>query len=299
MTSTTGTTGTDEHPEVAEISALAEGILPPDRSADVRGHLDDCVLCADVRSSLDEIRSLLGTLPGPPRMPADIAGRIDAALAAEALLDSAPRGADVSRETADPVAAPTSVSRETTPGPDRPSGHSSAPSGPGRPHSRTRRRVAKGLLVTASVTVLGFGGYLFTHSLSMDGGASSTSDAAGSAAAKGHQSLQDRVYELLGAAPAASGEGSMHAFGSGKEPEPYLTNSTSAALPDCVRQGIGRSEDPLAYDHGTYENTDSYLVLLPDTADPAKVDGYVVDASCTKSTPASAGKVLSKDTYAR
>jgi hypothetical protein len=299
VTSTTGTTGTDEHPEVAEISALAEGILPPDRSADVRGHLDDCVLCADVRSSLDEIRGLLGTLPGPPRMPDDIAGRIDAALAAEALLDSAPRGADVSRETAaDPVAAPATVSRETVAAPDRPGGHSSAPSGPGRPRSRTRRRVvAKGLLVTASVTVLGFGGYVFTHSLDVGAGASSTSDAAGPAAATGHQSIQDRVHELLGAAPAASGESSMHAFGSGKDLSPY--QSASTALPECVKQGIGRSEDPLAFDHGTYEDTDSYLVLLPDTADPAKVDGYVVDASCTKSTPASAGKVLSKDTYAR
>jgi hypothetical protein len=156
--------------------------------------------------------------------------------------------------------------------------------------------VAKGLLVTASVAVLGFGGYLFSGSLNPDSGASSASDAADSATT-GHQNIQDRVHELLGAAPAASGEGSLHALGSGKDPNPYLTTST--ALPDCVRQGIGRSESPLAFDHDTYEGTDSYLVLLPDTADPAKVDGYVVDASCTKSTPASPGKVLSKDTYAR
>ena len=159
--------------------------------------------------------------------------------------------------------------------------------------------MAKGLLVTASVTVLGFGGYLF-HSLSVGGGASSITDAAsdaGGSTAQSHQNIQDRVHELLGAAPAASGESSMHAFGSGKDLSPY--QSTSTALPECVKQGIGRSEDPLAFDRGTYEDTDSFLVLLPDTADPAKVDGYVVDASCTKSTPASAGKVLSKDTYAR
>ncbi|NUP39526.1 MAG: hypothetical protein HOY76_21565, partial [Streptomyces sp.] len=76
----TSSTDTDEHPEVTEISALAEGLLPPDRTADVRGHLAACELCADVQASLDEIRSLLGTLPGPVQMPADIAGRIDAAL---------------------------------------------------------------------------------------------------------------------------------------------------------------------------------------------------------------------------
>lgn len=111
----TSTTGTDEHPEVAEISALAEGILPPDRSADLRGHLVDCALCADVRASLEEIRGLLGTLPGPPRIPADVAGRIDAALAAEALLASKGREEAheeaVSRETTD------RVSRETVPAP--------------------------------------------------------------------------------------------------------------------------------------------------------------------------------------
>ncbi|MBB1244695.1 hypothetical protein GL263_14130 [Streptomyces durbertensis] len=100
---------TDEHPEVAEISALTEGLLPPDRSADVARHLSVCPLCADVRSSLEEIRGALGTLPGPVRMPEDIAGRIDAAIAAEALLDATAPGvvsrAVVSRET---------TARETT-----------------------------------------------------------------------------------------------------------------------------------------------------------------------------------------
>ncbi|MGF3196613.1 hypothetical protein ACWGUP_27885 [Streptomyces diastaticus] len=83
MTDATGDAG---HPDVAEISDLAEGLLAPPRSGEVRSHLDACALCADVRSSLEEIRGLLGTLPGPTRMPADVAGRIDAALAAEALL---------------------------------------------------------------------------------------------------------------------------------------------------------------------------------------------------------------------
>nr|WP_308433727.1 zf-HC2 domain-containing protein [Streptomyces hiroshimensis] len=103
-------TGTDGHPEVAEISALTEGVLSPARTADVREHLAACELCEDVRSSLDEIRGALGTLPGPPRMPADIAGRIDAALAAEALLDSTtpPFGVPVSRAAS---------SRGTTPEP--------------------------------------------------------------------------------------------------------------------------------------------------------------------------------------
>ncbi|MEU9604098.1 anti-sigma factor [Streptomyces sp. NPDC048057] len=101
-----------QHPDVSEISDLTEGLLSPSQSADLRAHLDGCELCADVQASLEEIRSLLGTLPGAARMPADVAGRIDAALAAEALLDSSapehqPHGsaaANVSRETPPPPA---------------------------------------------------------------------------------------------------------------------------------------------------------------------------------------------------
>lgn len=105
--------GTDPHPEVAEISALSEGLLPMDRNTEVSEHLDGCELCSDVLVSLTEIRGLLGTLPGPPRMPEDIAGRIDAALAAEALLNATE--ADVPRGTTAPESAEIDVPRGTEP----------------------------------------------------------------------------------------------------------------------------------------------------------------------------------------
>ncbi|WP_127354725.1 anti-sigma factor [Actinacidiphila soli] len=290
MTSTTGRTGTgtEEHPEVAEISALAEGILPPQRSTDVRGHLEACVLCADVRASLDEIRDLLGTLPGPPRMPADVAGRIDAALAAEALLDASPT--PVSRET-----GAGDVSRETTTAADRPSGRSPAPSGPGRPRGR-RRRWVKGALVTASAAaVLSLGG-LLAHSLTAGSGAStSSSDSAvsDSAGASKQQSLEAHVHQLL----AAAGASAHVEGGAGTGNGPMVKSSGS--LPACVTEGIGRSGTPLAFDRGTYQGADSYLVVFPSAGDAAKVDAYLVDASCVTATPGKPGTVLSKDTYAR
>ncbi|MFG3282784.1 hypothetical protein [Streptomyces sp. NPDC048111] len=177
MTSTTGTT---QHPDVSEISDLTEGLLPPTRSADLRRHLQGCALCADVQASLEEIRDLLGTLPGPQRMPADVAGRIDAALAAEALLNATAPG-DSPRET---ERGTTHVSRETpgaesgasgkaaavpgshadesdqptapdgaeglgakaadslSPASDRPTGHARAATGPGRAARARRRRTA-------------------------------------------------------------------------------------------------------------------------------------------------------------
>ncbi|NSC22717.1 hypothetical protein FM076_16670 [Streptomyces albus subsp. chlorinus] len=102
----------DEHPDVADISALDEGVLPAEREPDVRAHLAECALCGDVRASLEEIRATLGALPGPVRMPEDVADRIDAALAAEALLGTATdtgagNGTDTAAETND------AVSRET------------------------------------------------------------------------------------------------------------------------------------------------------------------------------------------
>ncbi|MFC8074867.1 anti-sigma factor family protein [Streptomyces sp. NPDC057307] len=136
----TTTTGTTEHPDVSEISDLTEGLLSPARSAELREHLDSCSLCADVHESLEEIRGLLGSLPGPPRMPADVAARVDAALAAEALLSAtAPDPlvvesiADVSRETSRPTEATDKAITEAT---DETTTETTAASADGAPDSR-------------------------------------------------------------------------------------------------------------------------------------------------------------------
>ncbi len=114
----TSTTDTAWHPDVTELSDLTEGLLPLSRSAEVRRHLDGCPLCADVYDSLEEIRGMLGTLPGPARMPDDVAERIDAALAAEALLNAtAPAAAPTAADTGalSSVSASQSVSEAVTP----------------------------------------------------------------------------------------------------------------------------------------------------------------------------------------
>lgn len=146
----TSATDTAQHPEVSEISDLAEGLLTASRAAEVRRHLSECELCAEVRDSLEEIRGLLGTLPDPEPMPEDIAARIDAALAAEARTDTGAgepadasgaaavsRDADVSRETenvetsdASSVTPRTGSSRTARPaGPRAPPGPAVAPPG--------------------------------------------------------------------------------------------------------------------------------------------------------------------------
>ncbi|MEH0545480.1 hypothetical protein QA802_21125 [Streptomyces sp. B21-105] len=298
MTSTRDTTG---HPDVAEISDLTEGLLDPARSAAVRRHLDTCTLCADVHDSLEEIRDLLGTQPEPPRMPGAVARRIDAALAAEALLGAT---------AADAEAA--SVSRETTTAPGRPAGHArSTTTGPGRKSQKGgsgrtrlgRRRVAVlGAVFTAAA--LGLGSVLVS---SLTGGGSPGTTAHQTAVPDTFSTskLEGQVAALLTKAggsrtPQSKGiqgeTGDESGSETGKGSPRVLRQPT---LPSCVQQGIGRSEPALATEEGTYQGTPALLVVLPDTSDSTRVDAYVMDRTCVDHASASPADVLLTTTYTR
>ncbi|MGX1755588.1 anti-sigma factor family protein [Streptomyces lydicus] len=313
MTSMTGTDEhpTGEHPEVSELSDLTDGLLSPSRSADVRHHLAGCPLCDDVYASLEEIRALLGTLPGPIRMPTDVAGRIDAALAAEALLDATTpdAAAHVSRETA---ATPVVVSRETDNEPPhrvgpstRPAGRSRGSSGPGRqtPGSRSlrSRRWPRILLGTAAAAaVFSFGGLLIQNA-AVDGSQAGhhgrataapekTTEAAGLTAA----TLGSHVHDLL----ASKGSHKSPDIGTRSSPESTLRGGADT-VPSCVRLGTGRTEAPLASSHTRYQGKDAYLVVLPDPADAQRVSAFVVSSSCVSATPPAPGKILLSHSYQR
>ncbi|MBT2382772.1 hypothetical protein [Streptomyces sp. ISL-11] len=324
----TSTTGTDEHPEVAEISALTEGVLSPSRTADVRQHLSACELCEDVRSSLDEIRGLLGTLPGPPRMPADVAGRIEAALAAEALLDSttpAPDADDsvpVSRETVEPTVDPAAeqvpretvsitavpVSRETA---DRPAGHSRGSGGPGRQtpgpgrsKSRTARvrRWPRALLGAAcAAAVIGMGSFLLQTGDVNQAGPDKSRDNQSASVMLGSGSLDTRVHSLLGNSLTYTGKQGKPSENSSPHTNKTLSGSGVATAPSCVQEGIGLSDvsSTLVAEPDTYQGQDVYLVVLPHHGDTTLVDAYVVASSCVTASPSSPGKVLVKQTLPR
>ncbi|UQA94274.1 anti-sigma factor family protein [Streptomyces halobius] len=305
----TSTTGTGEHPEVSEISDLTDGLLSPSRTAELRDHLANCALCEDVYASLEEIRGLLGTLPGPTRMPADVAGRIDAALAAEALLDATTpsTGTLVSRETAP---APASVSRETdaewpTVGgkPRRPGGHPRGASGPGRRtpggrSSRARRWPRTLLGTAAAAAVLSVGGLLIQNA-AFHGGQAGTADrnttvTEKSAGGLTRATLGAHVHELL----ASKGSQKSPEIGTRSSPQTPMRGAADT-VPFCVRQGIGRTETPLAASHSTFEGKDAYLVVLPYPSDPSRVSAYVVASSCVSASPPVPGQVLLSDSYQR
>ncbi|GGN03417.1 anti-sigma factor family protein [Streptomyces fuscichromogenes] len=289
MTSTADTTG---HPDVTEISDLTEDLLPPVRTAEVRRHLDECELCADVHASLAEIRGLLGALPGPPRMPADVAGRIDAALAAEALLNATAPEAHVSRET--------SPHETSSPG-DRPAGRPSASVGPGRKKNGRargprRRTVVLGAVLTAAV--LGAGSF-FLQSLGGNGPTTAQGKPTNSAGTFSKSTLQGQVKDLLGT-KVNTQRGSQKPFNvesqdtgrPSSSQSPKVLIQPSEQVPSCVRQGISQTGDVLGVKKGTYEGKDAYLVVLPDSSDTSRVTAYVVDASCVGKASASPGKLL-------
>lgn len=303
MTTDVFPSGTDGHPEVDDISAFTEGLLAPEPAERLRGHLETCRLCADVRASLEEIRGALGTLPGPAPMPAEVAGRIDAALAAEALLDATTPGPSddhVSRETTTASRARPAVSRETA-ATTAPPGRPAAATGPGRRRARGRRRTAF-LTAACAVVALGLGGVLTQQLL--------TDDPAGPGGTH-RKSAQDaqlerHVHHLLATAetpPSATKRGSSApAQGGGQAPSgPMpLEGGGVTSVPTCVRQGIHRSQTPLAVDERTsYRGRSAYLVVLPHPGDPQRVDVYLVDPSCTTGADPGPGEVLLTRTYSR
>ncbi|WP_137994559.1 hypothetical protein [Streptomyces vilmorinianum] len=304
MTSTTGRAETTQHPDVSEISDLTEGLLSPSRAAAVRRHVDGCSLCADVRTSLEEIRGLLGTLPGPPRMPAEIAGRIDAALAAEALLNATTpdTGGHVSRETAVAHAEAHPSATHATAATDRPAGRARAATGPGRPGKGRRRRVAAlGAVFGAAalgLTLFFVQGGVQTLSGSDPGDKQSAADSLATNRFNG-EPVEDRVQGLL------------HPEGTFKAPQDIEPESMSVeggdatrrgpteALPECVKAGTGRTDPVIAFQRGDYQGTPAYLLVLPHAAEGTQVQAYVLDASCADAGGKGRAEVLLTQTYPR
>jgi hypothetical protein len=335
----TATTGAAKHPDVSELSDLTEGLLPSARTTEVRRHVDACELCADVLDSLTEIRDLLGTLPGPPQMPADVAGRIDAALAAEALLDATHPGdttaeaatVSAAAQSAEPVESPEPtmeprVSRETAsssseaeasgasgapgaPGAsDRPAGHPRAATGPGRRSSgprRRRRNVAGAVLgAVATVAAVGLGALLLQPggTNSSDSGTTNASEQAAPQTFAGGP-LEDQVTSLLAAKRTPAPDASKPSFDTESSPRTPRSNSPMRSddpdVPKCVALGIGQDAPPLAAKKGTYEGKLAYLVVLPDTSDSSRVTAYVVDAACAENASPGKGEVLLTRSYPR
>lgn len=302
----TSTPDMREHPDVAEISDLTEGLLPPARIAAVRRHLGECDLCADVHASLEEIRELLGTMPGPPRMPAEVASRIDAALAAEALLHAGVPGSEGIAEPTDvsPLQSDEDrahVSRETSTPTDRPAGRPRpSTTGPGRKNRMQRgRRKAAVLGTVFTVAALGLG-TLFLTSQNHETGPGGVQQTTSDTFSEGE--LGKQVSDLLAQTQRKGASSRMpQTLEMESEAEAAIPRVfQQPTVPACVREGIGRNDAALATEQGLYKGRKALLVVLPHTSDETRVTAYIVDATCVGNpSSATTAKVLLKSSYTR
>ncbi|MFC8947916.1 anti-sigma factor family protein [Streptomyces rochei] len=289
---TSSTTDVTGHPDVAEISDLAEGLLPPSRTTGLRRHLESCEQCAEVYASLEEIQGLLGTLPGPSRMPDDVVARIDAALAAEAppiVPGDDNDGAHVSRETPPPADRPTGSARPST-------------TGPGRKERRRggRRRVAV-LGAVAAAATLGLGSVIVS-SLTAGDPADDTAHGQQTALADtfSEAKLKEQVAGLVSDDPSTrNGPRTPRSFGMESETGTENHVFTQPTVPECVQRGIGRDDAAIATKEGVYKGKEALLVVVPDATNDSRVTAYIVESACVDQPAVGKAKVLLKQSYTR
>ncbi|WP_380277621.1 anti-sigma factor family protein [Kitasatospora purpeofusca] len=285
------------HPEVDELADLAEDLLPPADADALRRHLTGCAECRETVDALAEVRTLLGGAE-PPAIPADVAARIDAALAAAASGTAKPP------LPAAPTALPKAPATPPTAPPGAPTARPAAATGPGRT-ARPRRRRTLLLGSAATLLVLGLGGAFLAlpgSSQKQDSTTAANAPAPGStAAAKADRHPDGTVYreEQLAAqvrallAGTAGGRPVLPAKPSaGPGAAPADGSGATAAPPAEGGQGLtggGRSTPAcpppstaalLATDRGSYAGTSAELLVyaLPDR--PDQLDVYLRSPDC-------------------
>ncbi|MFI9360151.1 anti-sigma factor family protein [Kitasatospora sp. NPDC053057] len=298
----------DAHPSVEELADLAEGLVEPAEAARaLHRHLDGCAECRETADALAEVQALLGAVEPEP-MPADVAARLDAALAEAARTDlsaagtaehprESPRQAPATaRRTAAPATPVQAVPAPSAP-PSRPTSPS-ASSGPGRPRPR-RRRFAVLLGAAAALAAFGLGGaLLLDHS---EGSGTSAASAAsvgvpedqsartphltGPGTVYREDRLAAQVQQLLARSGAEPGLRATGPAKSGAAPaegaRPELSGPSSPTAPAspaaCQAPAPGT---PLATDRGSYQGSPVDVLVYPTPGRPGFVDVYLRSSDC-------------------
>jgi hypothetical protein len=200
------------HLDAETVAVFREDLLPGRKAAQVAAHLAACEQCAEIDARLAAVTSALAHAPAPP-MPASLAARLDAALAAEISARAA--------GTAAPGAAAVST---TAPG--------TTAAGTGRV-GRTRRAAwsRSGLplrlaTVAAAVVLVAGGGYAITRLVSTSTGGVAAS---ASGTAEPHSALSRRGAPALGPEAAGMAAG-LPVVASGTDYRPGQVRAQVSAL---------------------------------------------------------------------
>jgi anti-sigma factor ChrR (cupin superfamily) len=190
------------HPDADTLAACREGLLGRRRSARIRAHLARCSRCASLDHELAAVTSLLASAPAP-RIPDELAARLDTVLAAESAArargespaaDGIPAAAD-RVPAADGIQAAAGTRARPTDGRAAPADGQAIPgrkAGPrpdrsrsGRPPRAWRVTALRAASVTAALLVIAGGGYGVSRLLQGGGGAASSSTSSGAGGSSG------------------------------------------------------------------------------------------------------------------
>ncbi|MFC4908782.1 anti-sigma factor family protein [Actinomadura gamaensis] len=243
------------HLDYDTLADLAEGMLEDDLAASANAHLDTCAECRDRSADLADVSRILAEAP-LPSMPAELAERIDSALAAESL------------HTA------TVVSLE---------------------QRRKQRHWRVLSAAAAAVVVLGGGAAVGTNLLrgggSHDGSASVSSPvtdpsggAAPSAAGSGvaPSAAATGGYEVVTSGTdyhAASLGGQVAKALTGRTRNMTMQSGSSAGLQQCLA-ALAKSVRPVLVDQARFDGSPAVIVALPGPS-AGRYDVWVVRPTCT------------------
>lgn len=271
------------HPDLERLAELEEGLLDSADADRVAEHVTDCAHCQDQQAQLTRTRALLGGLPDEP-MPADIAARLDAALAAAAATNDAAAGSSA------PTTSTTVIPLE------------------GRRRRFRIHPAAAGLGAAAAVaaiaTILVVG---HNSGGGKSGGSSEQTSANGAAAAASvltgltstasgtdytASNVDSTVPPLLGGPhvamapvhPAPAAGARIKAQVAGIPAALAHLHDSPDALRSCILgvEAGGAIQKPLALDFAHYQGKPSLLVVLPGLS-AGYVDAWFVAPACSES----------------
>jgi len=237
------------HADAQQLAAFREGLLPARKAAKIAAHLSSCPRCAEVDAQLAAVTAILARTPAPP-MPASLAARLDAALAAEIARSpvaasppdaaASPAGAAPPADAASRPGAASPAGAASPPGADSPvgaaspagapapggrSGHGAGPASGrdaagrrARP-SRSPWRLTPRLAAAAAAVILVAGGGYAIARVALAGNSSEQTSSAGSSASRSapNGSAAARAPE---AAPGAAIRGGLPLVASGTNYQP-------------------------------------------------------------------------------
>ncbi|MFF2046029.1 hypothetical protein ACFVVX_36970 [Kitasatospora sp. NPDC058170] len=291
------------HPSVDELADLAEGLVESAGTAEtLRRHLAGCAECRETAEALAEVQALLGDAEAPP-MPADVAERLDAALAAAAA------GADAAEAVDKAVRGPQEPSRSGHRGqsPTRPAHPATAASAPpGRPTAgtgltapgstgpgRPRRRRARLLLgAAAALLAVGLGGALLLQPGDRQPSDSTAARAdapaatsvpvpgtpprpeAGGGTAYREDALAGQIQQLLARGTGPGSPGAKPSAGPPVDGEQGIRGHGATACPAPV------DGTPLATDLGSFAGAPAEVLVYAVPGRPDQLDVYLRTPDC-------------------